>query len=264
MDRLPSYQGTPTEHLQLLTQAEDVINGLVEDSRVVENSLPTLFHPDLHKRNVFVAEDDPTRVTAIIDWQSTAIEPAFYYADETPDFATAIPEDAEENMEAATDKDPTAYVANLCNQAFELSVHVLAPRLASARALNEDLIRVLRYCHRTWKDGAVALRQELQELSKRWEELELPTPCPYPLPSGGELQKQEKEFGLFKSVLNSKKAMVEAMGTTSDGWAPDERWEEVQDLHRTLYTMALEEVQRGEDPDFSVKDLRTTWPFDLP
>ncbi|KAL9622305.1 MAG: hypothetical protein Q9160_003316 [Pyrenula sp. 1 TL-2023] len=264
MNRLPPYQGTPTEHLQLLRQARNVINKLLEHSTVIENSLPTLFHPDLHKRNIFVAEDDPTRVTAIIDWQSTTIEPAFYYADERPDFATTIPEEAEKDTEAATEEDCTAYIANLCSQTFELSVQFLAPRLASARAMNEDLIRVLRYCHRTWKDGAVVLRQELQELSERWEELGLLQLCPYPLTSGEKLKKQRREFEMFQSVLNSKKAMVEALGTTSDGWAPNETWEEVQAMHRTLYTMALEEVQRAQDPTFSVKDLRMTWPFDLP
>lgn len=38
----------------------------------------------------FVSEDDPTIITAMIDWQSSSIEPAFWYTDEAPDFATPI------------------------------------------------------------------------------------------------------------------------------------------------------------------------------
>jgi hypothetical protein len=47
---------------------------------------PTLLHLDIHKRNIFVSEDDPSSVTAVIDWQSTSPEPAFVYATEKPDF----------------------------------------------------------------------------------------------------------------------------------------------------------------------------------
>lgn len=47
---------------------------------------PTLLHPDIHKRNIFVSEDEPSQVTAIIDWQSTSIEPTFVYGIGTPDF----------------------------------------------------------------------------------------------------------------------------------------------------------------------------------
>lgn len=48
---------------------------------------PTLLHPDIHKGNIYVSEEDPLCVTAIIDWQSTSIEPIFVYANQTPDIA---------------------------------------------------------------------------------------------------------------------------------------------------------------------------------
>jgi hypothetical protein len=36
-----------------------------------------IWHDDLHQENIFVDPDDPTVVTAIIDWQSTSIMPLF-------------------------------------------------------------------------------------------------------------------------------------------------------------------------------------------
>jgi hypothetical protein len=36
---------------------------------------PCLWHSDLHTENIFVNPDDPTEITAIIDWQSTEIAP---------------------------------------------------------------------------------------------------------------------------------------------------------------------------------------------
>jgi hypothetical protein len=39
-----------------------------------------------------VSDDDPQNVTSIIDWQSSSIEPMFYYAQETPDFVQEPPD----------------------------------------------------------------------------------------------------------------------------------------------------------------------------
>jgi aminoglycoside phosphotransferase (APT) family kinase protein len=50
----------------------------------------TLLHADLHERNIFVSDDDPTIITGLIDCQSSSIEPDFVYADEMPDFAAPI------------------------------------------------------------------------------------------------------------------------------------------------------------------------------
>ncbi|KAK5113994.1 hypothetical protein LTR62_003117 [Meristemomyces frigidus] len=36
-----------------------------------------MWHDDLHEENIFVDADDPTTITAIIDWQSTCIAPLF-------------------------------------------------------------------------------------------------------------------------------------------------------------------------------------------
>lgn len=41
---------------------------------------PAIWHQDLHMENIFVDPDAPTRVTSIIDWQSTEIAPLFVQA----------------------------------------------------------------------------------------------------------------------------------------------------------------------------------------
>jgi hypothetical protein len=92
-------------------------------------------------RNIFVSEDDPSLITGIIDWQAASIEPAFWYSDEVPDFATGD---------------------DIYTDTFELSSQFLTPKLSGPRLMNENLFRPFRYCYRTWKDGAVALRHELK------------------------------------------------------------------------------------------------------
>lgn len=110
---------------------------------------PVLFHPDLHKRNIFVSDDDPCVITSIIDWQSASNEPAFWYADEIPDFAEP------NNNE-------------ICAQTFDVCTQFLTPKLSRPRLMDEAeaLFRPFRYCYRTRKDGAVALRHELIETSQ--------------------------------------------------------------------------------------------------
>jgi hypothetical protein len=81
-----------------------------------------MFHPDLYKRDIFVSEDDLTIITAIIDWQSTNIEPAFWYADEVPDFAQPISDPScEDQIEPKSEA---------CAKAFNICTQFLVPKLS--------------------------------------------------------------------------------------------------------------------------------------
>ncbi|THX45687.1 putative beta-galactosidase, partial [Aureobasidium pullulans] len=88
-DQLP-YRGSIQEHVKFVTDCEAVLYDLIKEPQVQRVARPTLLHADLHKRNIFVSDSEPSKITGIIDWQSTSIEPAFVYANETPDFATLV------------------------------------------------------------------------------------------------------------------------------------------------------------------------------
>jgi hypothetical protein len=83
-DILP-HHGSVKEHLRLLEVSSRVIQELAQSPLIQNVAVPTLLHPDIHKRNIFVSEEDPSQLTAIIDWQSTSIESVFVYANHTPD-----------------------------------------------------------------------------------------------------------------------------------------------------------------------------------
>lgn len=76
-------------HPRLLRACREVLQKLAEDVRVAEAATATLFHHDLHMRNMFVSNSDPSIITYLIDWQSSSIDPAFEYADWLPDFVSA-------------------------------------------------------------------------------------------------------------------------------------------------------------------------------
>lgn len=190
------YRGSVQEHLRLLSISKQVTQELIKSPIIRNVAVLTLLHPDIHTRNIYVSEEDPSCVTAIIDWQSTSIEPAFAFANETPDFVedpTADVPILEKLMSESgvpsgkADLSPEEEAAkkrhekdvSTCRKTFEVILLGHARKLHDARALNENLSRPFRYCTASWRHSAAALRHELIELSQRWAELGLPGSCPY-------------------------------------------------------------------------------------
>jgi hypothetical protein len=245
----PSYQGSITEHLELLNLARKSLQRLILEPQIQQNSSPILFHPDLHKRNIFVSEDDPTVITAVIDWQSTSIQPAFYYADDVPDFAkpSSLPD-------TETETEPNSTAEDLCSQAFDAGLQLLAPRLAAARKVDETLLRPFRFCHRTWKDGIVPLTQELMELRGHWhEESGLGFEA-----SPAWIEARHERLKVYEGMLSVRQDIIDVLGCEGDGWVPTDRWREAEDAHRKVY----EYVMSAMDDEGDREDMRIMWPFD--
>ncbi|KAJ5826909.1 hypothetical protein N7447_003672, partial [Penicillium robsamsonii] len=64
------YQGSVQENLTLLGSGRAVLNAISADNRVRDAAVPTLFYPDLHKRNIFVSHDDPSLPPQVLKEQS--------------------------------------------------------------------------------------------------------------------------------------------------------------------------------------------------
>jgi hypothetical protein len=234
---------------------------MAADPRIKKVAKPTLYHPDLHKRNIFVSKEDPTAITAIIDWQSASIEPAFWYADEVPDFAKALPDPSNE--------DRLEPKSETCAKVYDVSTQYYLPKLAEPRLMDDDFFRPFRYCFRTWSDGAVAFREELIQTSRRWKELGFSGECPFPLPNDQELIEHTKNYNLFKASQELKHTLAGALNCATDGWVPPEDWERVKELHPQMYNLLLQEILENKNPDEddplkSEADVREIWPFDLP
>ncbi|KAJ5587784.1 uncharacterized protein N7459_003549 [Penicillium hispanicum] len=172
--KLLPHQGSIQEHIHLIQSSQEVMHKLVEDQRTQDAAKPTLLHPDFHKRNIYVSAEDPTHITGLIDWQSTSIEPAFLYTNETPDFAV-LPEEPEEDTfqdEAAEQQqqDPSQKQrelkdASICAQTYDgcrARAHSLTDKELEAHGRDyEDfetfqrLKRWLRWSLQTNSDGWV-------------------------------------------------------------------------------------------------------------
>ena len=265
------FWGSSQEHRRLLKASEMVINKMTFNPAIQNISNPSLLHPDLHKRNVFVSEADPSNITAIIDWQSTGIEPLFVYADETPDlilppatlptpFQMREPSSTEDQtaQQNALDEDVT-----LCQKCFDVVLQGYMPRYREARYADENLLQIFRYCGTSWRDGAAPLRQELIELSQRWNELGLTGPCPYQ-PTSDELETHKRQFEDFDSYMALKDFLIRASNSNSDGWVPAGEYERAKEVHNVAFEEWMQRVREDDDPAMTEEKGRMLWPFDLP
>lgn len=255
----PPFHGSVAAHTRLLNDGRGVIQKLAKDPRIQGAATATLCHADLHKRNIFVSDDDPSVITNLIDWQSSSIEPAFEYAGYVPDFAAPM-------TDASPEEKPAEIQTALCKQAFDACLQGLIPKLYAARALDDDLLRPFRYCHRTWRDGAAAFRHELIDISSRWGELGLAGACPYALPTSVELLEHQKEFQSFRIANDLKRKLIDLLDTTPDGWVPTDSWEVTEVAHQKAFgelVQAIRSVESIEDQSMNEEDLRRIWPFDI-
>lgn len=264
------HQGSIQEHIRLLRTSQEVMHKLTEDKRIQDAAAPTLLHPDFHKRNIYVSAEDPTVITGLIDWQSTSIEPAFIYANETPDFA-ALPERSEEHAfdvgqgeqnypghEKREWKD-----ASICYQTYDVCMKGLVPKLRPARLLDPTLFRLFQYCHTTWRDSATAVRQELIELSSRWAESGLQGSCPF-APTEEELKEHARNYEDFETVQRLKLWLRDSLRTNSDGWVPNDVWDAARDAHRAAYDEWIQTARESESrrKNLTVTKAEKLWPFD--
>lgn len=249
-----------------MTDCEAVLHDLLQAPQVQRVAKPTLLHADLHKRNIFVSDSEPTKITGIIDWQSTSIEPAFIYANETPDFATLgdeVPKTAENEQDQAIQEKKQKDI-ELCAEAFEVWMKGYVPSISQARAVDDTILRPFCHCNTSWRDSITAVRSDLIDLARKWNALSLPGSCPYQ-PTQDELAVHEKNYEDFESVLSLKAWLMQALGTTSDGWVPADDWELILPAYRKAYEqwidIAREAVASG-DAEMSVEKAEKLWPFD--
>jgi hypothetical protein len=267
---MPLYWGTIEEHRELLTSSEAVLAELIKSPLLRGISKPTLLHTDLHMRNIFVSDTEPTNITALIDWQATSVEPAFMHANDTPDFARRPFEDTDSDSNSTADHSVPSQETRhaqakakkdilLCSDAFEVCMKGFAPVIGTARSTDELFLRPFRHCNTSWRDSAPAVRQELIELSRQWEGLSLVGECPY-APTEEELHRHERQYGDFEIAQSLKMGLVQSLYTDSDGWVSASDWDIVKPAHDALFRDWLETAK--EDESLSEAKARDLWPFD--
>lgn len=134
----PAYMGNSQEHLDLTNAAASMIQMLFDRGDVQKASTAKLFHPDLHARNIFVSDEDPTQITYIIDLQSCSVEQAWHYSHEIPDLCKFSTEVGLQRAKAGGSQSDLATRqlekdVTICRKTWKISLHALAPELFAGR-----------------------------------------------------------------------------------------------------------------------------------
>ena len=73
-----TYRPTTERKLKALQHYLDLIKFLLPTDQAISSA--HLWHGDLHVANIFVDPSEPTKVTSLIDWQSTELSPLYFQA----------------------------------------------------------------------------------------------------------------------------------------------------------------------------------------
>lgn len=258
--RRAAYQGYVDEHTSLLEAMQTVISQLIQHRALQEAAAPALLHPDFHKRNVFVSDKDPTIVTGVIDWQAASVRPAFIHATDTPDFAS-LPEDLpflKKLGERAEENEHELKAASICAQTFDVIMKAYAPKLQAGRDLDPSLTRIFHYCLTSWTSNATASREELIDLSQRWEELGLAGCCGYSV-SEEEKALHKKLYTDLEDAMKLKEGLMRVLGANPDGYVPIGQWERATDA---LPSLREQWVASATESGTDEADANAMFPFD--
>lgn len=265
------YRGTVSEHVELLEQSERILGQLADHSTITEISTPAIIHHDYHRRNIFVSESNPSQVTAIIDWQSTAVSPIFRYANFDPDFL--FPHDRIENLAAselgdsATDEERSertrkiAVRFELLQKGFAGATRGWMPHLWKARTTDPVLLRFLDYCDSSWRNSATALRGELIDLSVKWNDLGLSGACPYQ-PGEAEIGRHRELEKDLDEAMKLKAGLMDIIGCDSDGWVPSDHFDAARAICHDGYMQGMKAASECVDAYMDTEKFSKLWPFD--
>ena len=241
------------DHLRLLEVCEQVVKEVIKSPAIQSVSAPMLLHPDIHKRNIFVSDDDPTRSrTRHRIWlpivQSTR---PFLKMSRTRHLIRR------RAHTTANAKRKSPSVSELSRLLWKVgcpscTMPGLLTRHYSGRydtAIQPGEMAQLR-----------SVKNSLNCLSigMNWA----PNSCPYQ-PSPQELTGHAKEWGDFETFQRLKLFLIRSLHFNTDGWVPPEAWEAAKDANQSAFGEWMKTVAQSEDPGMNENRGRKLWPFDV-
>ncbi|KAL4778356.1 kinase-like domain-containing protein [Aspergillus varians] len=263
-----AHRGSAHENARLLEITTSLMGMLDSHPVLTKFAQPTLWHTDLHMGNIFVAPDNNSRITALIDVQSLSVGPSFLQArwpvflqpprDYTKGlFQPVMPDDLDSldgEYKAAALHD---WTQSKLVKAYEISTF-LENRLAH-KAM--DVPRVFRELFirlgETADVGVVPLRECLIEIFQDWSNLGFAGHCPYSF-SQKEIGAHERQFADYQEWSEVQQLAQESLGTDAEGWvAPQLDFAEKQRQNKELMSMYIARMAEEKSP----AEARRIWPF---
>ncbi|KAK5167740.1 uncharacterized protein LTR77_007439 [Saxophila tyrrhenica] len=239
------------DHKSLLDISAKTCKSITKVPTIQAASKPTLFHP--------------TSILGLIDWQTTAIEPAFVHCVETQDFAEELqfdelfdPEPSQESLEMQQE-------ARNCGYAWAVMSYVCA-KLKPGFDLDPSVLKLLAAGSSGWLKDEVVLRSILAHLDRKWAELDTPGKSLY---HSSELETkalaEAEDERVTSRRLRTHLARLLDCGT--DGWVEGSNWEETLVKYRAEWNRfrdsCVENREEHESEEDAVAAAERLWPWDI-
>jgi hypothetical protein len=218
--------------------------------------------------NTFVAQDDNSQITSLIDLQSLSILPLFFQA-RWPFFLPPpqdyirghvkpeFPKDFD-----TLDEDEKALARRRYEQALGAKAYEIRTFLDNRPAHNAmaDAPRLFRdlfiRAGEVSTTGITPLRESLLEMSQHWSDLGFPGDCPYAF-SPEELAAHRRDFANYEERDCIRRSVKEVLGTDDEAWiAPQIDFELMRGVNKELFETCIEQWE-GVPED----EVRRMWPF---
>lgn len=237
-------------------------------SRLAQSVQPTLWHTDLHMGNIYVAPNESSRITFLIDFQSESVLPAFLQA-RWPRFLKPpqnypkgfvqpkLPDDFHE-----LDEDDKIIAQQELSQAKLSKEYEVSTYLKNRTAYNAmDVPRVFRElfirCGEVSEVGVPPLQACLIEIFQNWSSYGFTGQCPFSF-AEEEINLHEHRFAECEAWNDVQQLAQTYLNTDAEGWIdPRLDFMEKKRQNRELLSMFIERMAGEKSPE----EARKMWPY---
>ena len=252
---------SPKIHIQLLEQFLCILPYILPPGKDIGS--PVLLHGDLHSKNIFVDDTNPTKVSGIIDWQGVWAAPLFIQArfpslfDSDGPYAWGgiepkLPDDYDSLSESEKQLASNKLSEQRLKKFYELASRKFNPLLTKAldAMRNEDDPTTFIFCvvGQTWLDGPIPLRELLVQIYEKWDwiakrrGINISCPISFTEDQIRETKEQAEEWAAAFNEFNNLRSQI----VGKDGWVSHEEYEEA--MARFIANKApLEELRKSLD-----------------
>ncbi|GIZ49875.1 hypothetical protein CKM354_001289300 [Cercospora kikuchii] len=261
--------GSLASNSAILRLAEQVMGLISLDSLPGRFSTPTLWHSDLHLGNIFVSEEDHTKIVSVIDWQSVVVSTLLcqvrfpIFLDVPEDYEIGGPVPQRPNNLDQMDEDDRILAEHEHKQAcmakaYEAASGFKNKEVYKALQLSSHFKDLFERCGEASEEGVMPLRACLIEISKVWNELGLEGACPIDF-TAEELEGHEREFEEYNKFQKIRAIARECLDTDSEGWLPPGT--DVELKRRQNKELMELIMKRSAEYGMTADEVRRTWPF---
>ncbi|KAF7767888.1 hypothetical protein Agabi119p4_7131 [Agaricus bisporus var. burnettii] len=261
----PPHLQIPKDHLRLLDQYDSVAKYFIPPDERLHR--PTFTLRDSNQGNIFLSRealerDGTIEISAVIDWQHTAILPLYLTA-LVPRFieqAELSPGQTEEELLKEKAYLRKAYHALYQDTGYDV-VWASSLSFGDKFSMSQQLPAAAQFC---WHGGYVKLNRLLIRAAAEWEHIVGPgIPCPLgsePFSKKVVAQAEEDER-MWMEMEDTRENIEMALGVENDGWVCNEDYERAIGANEALRTSWVDNMGEEEKQKLGDVDPAEIWPF---